>query len=186
VLSVARLVPEKDQDTLIRAFALVAAEHPQAELWLVGDGPRLAALQELARLTLAPGKVRFFPGREDLRPLLQEAGIFVHSTLIDALPNVVLEAMAAGLPVVATRVGGLPEAVLPGKTGWLVPPRDAGALAAALSHLLGDGETRLAFGRAGRERAWRDFSFRAMVRQHEEIFHHLLAGNSYSPPASIS
>ncbi|OGP70427.1 MAG: hypothetical protein A2Y80_04330 [Deltaproteobacteria bacterium RBG_13_58_19] len=186
VISVARLVPEKDQDTLIKAFALAAPEHPQAELWLVGDGPRLAALQELARLTMIPDKVKFFPGREDLRPLLEEAGLFVHSTLIDALPNVVLEAMAAGLPVVATRVGGLPEAVVPGKTGWLVPPRDAVALAAAVSHLLGDAETRQAFGRAGRERALRDFSFRAMVQQHELVFHHLLAGNSYLPQSTIS
>jgi glycosyltransferase involved in cell wall biosynthesis len=186
VLSVARLVPEKDQDTLIRAFALVAADHPEAELWLVGDGPRLAALQELAQKILTPGKVRFLSGREDLRPLLQEAGIFVHSTLIDALPNVVLEAMAAGLPVVATRVGGLPEAVAPGETGWLAPSRDVVALAGALGHLLGDGEVRLAFGRAGRERAVRDFSFGAMVRQHEEIFYSLLAGNRRQPPPQAS
>ncbi|MEW6386896.1 MAG: glycosyltransferase [Thermodesulfobacteriota bacterium] len=186
VLSVARLVPEKDQATLIRAFTLVAPDYPEAALWLVGDGPRLAALQEQARSTLPPGKVRFFPGREDLRPLLAEAGLFVHSTLIDALPNVVLEAMAAGLPLVASRVGGLPEAVAPGETGWLVPPRDHVALAGALGHLLGDAEVRWAFGRAGRERAVQDFSFEAMVRQHEEIFHSLLAGNPRQPPPPVS
>ena len=70
--------------------------------------------------------------------MFQQASLFVLSSVHEALPNVVLEAMAAGLPVVATRVGGLPELVAPGETGWLVPPRDPAALAAALSQLLAD------------------------------------------------
>ncbi len=169
VLSVGRFVPDKDHATLLRAFALVLRDHPGAELWLVGDGPGREASRQLAADILPPGKVRFFPGQEDLRPFYQQAGLFVLSSVQEALPNVVLEAMAAGLPVVATRVGGLPELVAPGRTGWLAPPRDPAALAAAISQVLADPLTRQAFARAGRELAARDFSLSAMGRAHEEV-----------------
>ena len=125
---------------------------------------------DLAREILPPGSFRFIPPQTDLRPLFRQAGLLVLSSRTEALPNVVLEAMAAGLPVVATRVGGLPEVVRPGRTGWLVPPRDVPALAGAISHLLSDPETSQAFGRAGREQVVRDFSLANMVRSHEEIF----------------
>ncbi len=170
ILSVGRLEPAKDQHTLIEAFRLVAADHPEAQLWLVGNGSRREELISLvARYDLA-GRVQVLRGRPNLRPLFQEAAVFALSSLEEGLPNVVLEAMVAGLPVVATRVGGLPEVVRPGRTGWLVPPGDVPALAAALSHLLADPETSQAFGRAGREQAVRDFSLASMVRSHEEIF----------------
>ncbi len=175
VLSIGRLVPDKDPDTLIKAFRLVAADHPQAELWLVGEGPRHEALEQLVQESRLSDKVRFLPGQADLRPLLHQASLLVLSSITEALPNVVLEAMAAGLPVVATRVGGLPEAVIPGETGWLVPPRDVPALAAAMSQLLADPKTRRAFGLAGRKRVEREFSFMAMVPSHEEVLLHFLA-----------
>jgi glycosyltransferase involved in cell wall biosynthesis len=170
VLCIARLVPEKDHETLIAAFARVAARHPEAELWLVGDGPRRRAILRLADRRLPPRRLRLLPGQSAITPLLQQSSLLVLSSIREGLPNVVLEAMAAGLPVVATRVGGLPELVRPGRTGWLVPPRDVPALAAAISHLLSDPETSQAFGRAGREQAVRDFSLANMVRSHEEIF----------------
>ena len=170
ILSVGRLEPEKDQNTLIEAFRLVAADHREAQLWLVGNGSlREKLISLVARYDLA-GRVQVLPGRPNLRSLFQEAAVFALSSLEEGLPNVVLEAMVAGLPVVATRVGGLPEVVRPGRTGWLVPPRDVPALAAAISHLLSDPETSQAFGRAGREQAVRDFSLANMVRSHEEIF----------------
>ncbi len=170
ILSVGRLEPAKDQNTLIEAFRLVAADHPEAQLWLVGNGSRRENLiSQAARYDLA-GRVQVFAGRPNLRPLFQEASVFALSSWEEGLPNVVLEAMVAGLPVVATRVGGLPEVVRPGRTGWLVPPGDVPALAAALSHLLSDPATSQAFGRAGREQAARDFSLASMVRSHEEIF----------------
>jgi glycosyltransferase involved in cell wall biosynthesis len=174
ILSVGRLEPEKDQHILIEAFRLVVADHPQAQLWLVGNGSlRETLISLVARYDLA-GRVQVLPGRPNLRPLFQEAAVFALSSLAEGLPNVVLEAMVAGLPVVATSVGGLPEVVRPGRTGWLVPPGDVPALAAALSHLLSDPETSQAFGRAGREQAVRDFSLASMVRSHEEIFLTLL------------
>jgi len=174
VLCVARLVPDKDHETLIRAFRLVAGDHPGAELWLVGDGPGREALGHLADNILPPGRVRFFSGQEDLRPFFHQASLLVLSSVFEALPNVVLEAMAAGLPVVATGVGGLPELVAPGKTGWLVPPRDAAALAAAISHLLADPQALQDFGQAGRQRAEQCFSPAAMVRGHEELLARLV------------
>ena len=126
-LSVARMVPDKDLDTLIRAFALVAPEFPQAQLWLVGEGPLLGNLQQLAGELLPAGACRFIPPQADLRPLFRQAGLLALSSRTEALPNVVLEAMAAGLPVAATAVGGVPELVTPARTGWLAAPaRPAG------------------------------------------------------------
>jgi glycosyltransferase involved in cell wall biosynthesis len=180
VLCIARMVPDKDHDTLIRAFQRVAATHPEAELWLVGDGPRKEAVSQLAQKLLPAGKVKFLPGQTDLRPVLHQACLLVLSSVYEALPNVVLEAMAAGLPVVATSVGGLPEVVSPGETGFLVPPGDAGALAAALDNVLAAPERRLALGRAGRARVERDFSFAAMVRRHERVFQSLLGAENNS------
>jgi glycosyltransferase involved in cell wall biosynthesis len=174
ILSVARLVPDKDHDTLIAAFGQVAAAFPQAELWLLGNGPRLAAIEALAARTLPPGRVRFWPAQPDIRSFLHQACLLVLSSRYEALPNVVLEAMAAGLPVAATRVGGLPELVIPGRTGWLVPPGDAPALAAAMSQALGDAEAREALGRTGREIAVRDFSLEAMTRRYETVLSNLL------------
>jgi glycosyltransferase involved in cell wall biosynthesis len=173
ILSVARLVPDKDHGTLISAFRLVSEAYPEAKLWLAGDGPQQEAIERQVRL-LPPGRVRLWPGQTDIRPLLHRASLLVLSSCHEGLPNVVLEAMAAGLPVVATQVGGLPEVVVPGRTGWLVPPRDVNALAAAMAHLLGDGASRQSFGRAGRERAERQYSIAAMVRGHEEVLQYLV------------
>jgi len=174
ILSIARMVPEKDHDTLLAAFYHAAQAYPEAELWLVGDGPRLDAVKALARRLLPGGQVKFLPPREDLRPLLHQASFLVLSSQTEALPNVVLEAMAAGLPVVATRVGGVPELVESGRTGWLVNPGDAPGLAAALSQALADSEARQAMGRAGRERAVEHFSLETMARQYEALLDRLL------------
>jgi glycosyltransferase involved in cell wall biosynthesis len=100
--------------------------------------------------------------------------LLVLSSRTEALPNVVLEAMAAGLPVAATAVGGVPEMVTPGRTGWLAKPADPAALAAALARLLGDPEQCRDLGRAGRRRVERDFSLSAMVNRYEELMWGLL------------
>ena len=97
------------------------------------------------------------------------------SSRTEALPNVILEAMAAGLPVAATAVGGVPELVTPARTGWLAAPGDAPGLAASMRRLLENPEQCRAFGRAGRERAVRDFSLKAMARRYEAVLDRLLA-----------
>ncbi len=177
LLSVARLVPDKDHDTLLGAFGHLSNRHPEAELWLVGNGPRRQALEQKVQNLGLGGRVKFLPGEQDLRHLYHQADLFVLSSMAEALPNVVLEAMAAGLPVVATRVGGVPEAVVPEATGLLVSPRDETGLAAALGRLLDDPGARRTMGRRGRERVLENFSFAAMVVRHEEVWSRLLWGN---------
>ena len=175
VLSVARLVSDKDPGTLLRAFALAAPGLPQAQLWLVGEGPLLPAVRRLAGEILPPGSYRFIPPQADLRPLFRQAGLLALSSHTEALPNVVLEAMAAGLPVAATAVGGVPELVTPARTGWLAAPGDAPGLAAVLTRLLEDPEKCRAYGRAGRQRAEGDFSLKTMARHYEDVLDRLLA-----------
>jgi glycosyltransferase involved in cell wall biosynthesis len=174
-LCVARMAPDKDHDTLIRAFGLTVGEHPEAELWLVGEGFLLPKVRRLAQATLPPGSFRFIPPQADLRPLFRQAGLLVLSSRTEAMPNVVLEAMAAGLPVAATAVGGVPEMVTPARTGWLAPPGDAPALAAVISRLLENPEKCRAWGRAGRERALKDFSLKTMTGRYEAVLDRLLA-----------
>jgi glycosyltransferase involved in cell wall biosynthesis len=176
ILSVARLVPDKDPDTLIRAFALVAPDFPQAQLWLVGEGPLQADIRRRAEEILPSGSYRFIAPQADLRPLFRQARMLALSSRTEALPNVVLEAMAARLPVAATAVGGVPEMVAPARTGWLAPPGDPPALAAILRRLLADPEKCRAFGRAGRRRAVQDFSLSAMVSRYEEVLDTVLNG----------
>lgn len=178
VLSLARFVPDKDHETLLRALALLVQDLPQTELWLVGEGDRKEILEKMASILCPPGSVRFFPGRADVRPLLEQASLLALSSVHEALPNVLLEAMAMGLPVVATKVGGVPEAIQHGQTGWLVPPRDPAALAAALRQLLASPETRRTFGLAGRRKAMEGFSLEGMRRGYEAVLQRLLISKS--------
>jgi glycosyltransferase involved in cell wall biosynthesis len=174
ILCIARLVPEKDHHTLITAFGLLAPRHPEAELWIVGDGSRRKSISEYAGQAPFGGRIRLMPGQLDIRPLLWQGSVLVLSSLEEGLPNVVLEAMASGLPVIATEVGGLPEVVEHGRTGLLVPSRNAAALADALSLLLSDEKIRAAFGREGAKRALHCYSKTRMVREYEQIFERLL------------
>ena len=177
LLTVARLVPDKDHDTLLMAFARIASRHPEAELWLVGDGPRRQALEHKAGDLALNGRVRFFSGQPDLRAFYHRAHLFVLSSVAEALPNVILEAMAAGLPIVATRVGGIPEVVVEKSTGLLVEPGDVTGLAAALDYLLKNSEIRESMGQHGRERVMQQYSLTAMVKGHEEVWTRLLQGS---------
>jgi glycosyltransferase involved in cell wall biosynthesis len=128
----------------------------------------------LATRRLPPRQLRLLPGQSDITSLLHQSSLLVLSSIQEGLPNVVLEAMAAGLPVVATDVGGLPEVVQQGETGWLVAPKDVPALADAISHLLAHDQVRTAFGQAGRKRAEQRFSLASMVSRHEDMFLRLL------------
>jgi glycosyltransferase involved in cell wall biosynthesis len=174
ILSIGRLVWEKDHSTLIEAFRLLAPAYPGAELWIIGDGP---LLQRLLRSTAGTGfadRIRILPGQADLRRLFRQARVFALSSVRESLPNVVMEAMASGLPVVATDVGGLGELVLHGRTGLLVPPASPPALAEALRGLLSDPSMCRSFGTAGRERMEKIFSLPRMIGRHELLFEGLL------------
>ncbi|PKN23841.1 MAG: glycosyl transferase [Deltaproteobacteria bacterium HGW-Deltaproteobacteria-21] len=180
ILNIGRLVKDKDQATLIEAFSLVVSKVDGVELWIVGDGPLSRRIRGLAARSGLSGRVRILPAQADLRPLFKKACVFALSSIREALPNVVIEAMACGLPVVATDVGGLGELVVPGVTGSLVPPASPSALAEALTRVLSDASIRGAFGRAGRERVEKRFALSRMVERHVLLFQELLNRSSRS------
>ena len=161
VVCVARLVGEKDFPTLLEAFRLVRAQIPTAQLDIIGSGPLTFAL---------PPGTRILPGTEDIRAHLRRAWVFALASQSEASPNVILEAMATGLPVVATRVGGIPELVDAEVTGLLVPPRDPAAFAGALIGLLQDAARRKTMAEAGRQRVLHEFSLPEMVARTEKVF----------------
>ena len=171
ILSVGRLRAPKDFVTLVRAMAVL--EPGSACLRIAGDGPdRAAVASEVARLGLG-GMVELLGTRSDVLELLAGADVFVLSSDSEGLPLSVLEAMAAGLPVVASAVGGVPEAVRGGETGTLVPPRDSAALAQALVRLVADPALRSSLGEAGRRRVEREFSLERFEREHLELYRKL-------------
>ena len=148
ITMVARFTAGKDHEQLIRAFATL----PQrARLWLVGDGETRIQMEQLVRTLGLSGRIEFLGEREDVPELLVKSDIFVLASESEMFPISILEAMRAGLPVVASDVGGVCEAVVHGKTGLLVPKGDTFALANALSVLIEKEDQRCCLGHAGRE-----------------------------------
>jgi len=175
VATVGRLDEQKDPMTFLHAAALVHARQPQACFAWAGRGPlRHRAEREAHRLGLA-GAVRFIGYLADVRPLLAQCAVFVLSSRWEGMPNVVLEAMACRKPVVATSVGGCPEVVREGETGYLVPPGNPEALAERIGTLLADPARRRAMGEAGRRRIEADFTHEHTVRLWEELYERVLS-----------
>lgn len=170
VLSVGRLVEDKDQATLFKAFALALRAHHDARLTLVGDGELGAELRRLAESLGIGGSVEFLPGRPDLTGLYASCAFFALSSCREALPNVLLEAAAAGRAVVSTRVGGIPDIVVHEKTGLLVDSGSPEQMAEAMSRLLGDAGLCRTMGEAGRERIKANYGVAGMVQCHASIF----------------
>jgi glycosyltransferase involved in cell wall biosynthesis len=166
LLSVGRLRAPKDFMTLVDAASRL--QRGSFRLQIAGDGPDRPALESAA----APlgDAVELLGERTDVADLLAAADVFVLSSDSEGMPMSVLEAMAAGLPVVATAVGGVPELVDDGRTGRLVPPRDPGALAAALAALAGDAGLRARMGEAGRARTAGEFSLARFHRAHLDVY----------------
>ncbi len=177
--TVGRLAAVKDQVTLIRAFARLVGQLPNEmagslRLVLVGDGPERAALEGLVRELSLGERVWLAGDQSDVPEWLRTFDIFVLPSLGEGISNTILEAMATGLPVVATRVGGNPELVTPEESGLLVPPGDSDALAGALARLVGDGGLRQAMGEAGLARVRRDFHWERTVARYLEVYDGLL------------
>jgi glycosyltransferase involved in cell wall biosynthesis len=161
---VARLDPIKDQATLIRAFANVAREHPQAELWLIGDGPRAWQLCDLATAAGVADQVVFWGQRSDVPELLGQMDLFAFSTTRDEGFGIALiEAMAAGLPVIASDVPACREVLGDGAAGLLVPPGDHARLAQAICALLSSERQRAAWARLDLQRATDHYDIRRCV-----------------------
>jgi glycosyltransferase involved in cell wall biosynthesis len=182
VICVARLVQGKRHSVLLHALARLRDEGADFDCELVGDGPWLETTHGLAaRLGLAD-RVRFLGTRppEDVRSLLAGADVFVLASIWEGLPGSVIEAMAAGLPVVGTNVNGIREIVVPGETGLLVAPDDADALADALGALLADARLREEMGRRGRERAETEYSIDRLVERKITLFREIAAARARS------
>jgi glycosyltransferase involved in cell wall biosynthesis len=160
--TVGRLDPVKDFGTLIRGFAAARNVLPNARLVIVGDGPERASLEAVARASAVDRKVIFTGHRQDVRGLLPAFDIFVNSSVHEGISLTILEAMAAGIPVVVTAVGGNPE-VVTSDTGVLVPPRSPESIAKAVIDLAQDRPTRHRLGLAGRARVENCFSAERML-----------------------
>lgn len=169
-VSVARLSPEKDFSTLLRATALVVARHPDFRLQIVGDGRERAALEQLTRDLNLESHVEF-PGEcGDVPQRLADAGMFVSASLTEGISLTLLEAMAVGLPIVATRVGGNPEVVRCGETGELVPPGEPEELAEAICSMLDRRSEWPVIGELARRRVEQYFDVQQMVQQYELLY----------------
>ena len=164
LLAVGRLIAQKDHATLLRGFGSVRARHPAARLAILGGGPLAEAIRAQVRELGLDGAV-LLPGRVEIRCWLERADVFVHTSRWEGFGIVLLEAMLAGLPIVATSVSAVPEVVRDGETGVLVGAGDATALARALDRLLSDRELAAALGAAGRARARSEFSVGRMVER---------------------
>ncbi len=169
VVAAGRFSPEKGFDVLLDAAAMALRADPHAGLVVFGDGDLRPLLEaQIARLNLAE-RVRLPGFIADLDHLLPAADIVALPSHSEGLPNVLLEAAAAGVPVVATRVGGVPEVVTDGETGLLVPPADPAALAAALGRLLADEPCQRRFGAAGRRAMHAGFTFAAQAAAYADL-----------------
>lgn len=172
--SVGRLVPIKDHQTLLKAAALLAATGIDFRVLLVGSGPEREKLQNLATGRLA-GRVCFAGDSNRVPEMLNAMDVFVLPSLGEGMSNTLLEAMACGLPVVATNVGGNPEVIEDNINGWLFPPGDAGLLADKLTILARDNKLIHQLGTAARRRCIETFSLSLMLDTYRSFYLNLAA-----------
>ncbi|MBI3864311.1 MAG: GT4 family glycosyltransferase PelF [Planctomycetia bacterium] len=167
----------KDQRTLLRAVRLVVDRKPDFTLDIVGDGSDRTTLEALCDELKLRSHVQFLGFRHDVHELLPQADLFVLSSVTEGLPMTLLEAMAAGLPIVSTDVGGISELVRHQETGLLVAPQNPEALACAILELVHDPQRSVDMGRAGRRRVEQEFDIRVVTARYEELYRTLLRKN---------
>ena len=170
VATIARFHPVKDHRTLLHSFAEVARERADTDLLLVGDGALRTEMQQLAASLNIAAHVHFLGVRDDVADILQAADVFALTSVSEAASITLLEAMAAGKPVVVTAVGGNPEIVRDNIDGLLAPRGDAAAIARALLRVLGDDSLAAAMGRAGRERVRSHFQLDRTIARYGELY----------------
>jgi glycosyltransferase involved in cell wall biosynthesis len=162
---------------LVKAMPLLLARIPAAMLLIAGEGPLRPHLESLVASLGIGAHVRFLGLRRDVPRILAAGDVFALSSLWEGLPMVLLEAMAAGLPCVATRVGGVPEAIRDREEGLLVPPGDAEALAESLISCLEDRDLATRLTTRAKARVDRDFSARRMADEYASLYEELIAAS---------
>lgn len=185
--SIGRLEEQKDMGTFLRACAIVRKRFGSAPLriLIVGTGTQRQELEALVDELGLTSETRFLGWRRDIEMVLALTDIFVLTSIREGLPNVVLEAMASGKPVVASRAGGTPETVVGGVTGFIVSPRDAPGCAEVICRLLDNPAEATAMGERGRARVLQVFTQARMVRETEQVYFHLQQGLSADCNSSI-
>lgn len=173
VTTIGRLSEQKAHHLLLAAARLVLDKRPETRFRFVGEGRLEAALRQQAQDLGIAHAVSFDGLRHDIPAILAETHVFVLSSLWEGLPVTAVEAMAAARPVVLTDVGGCRDLVTPGVEGWLVPPGDVEALAAALLEALADPERQRLYGRRGREKVRRTFGLEQYIHGHEQLYESL-------------
>lgn len=173
----------KDHKTFLRAGAIIRRQFPDVHLLLVGGGELRADLERLAEELSIAQATTFAGERSDVPDLLALMNVFILTSETEGLPNAVLEAMATGLPVVATSVGGVPELVLDGETGYLIPVHNPELLAEKVMHLLGEPKLAETMGATARAMAVERFSCERFVAEMELLYQRVIAGE---PPGKES
>ena len=186
--TVTRMQDAKDPLTLARAFTKLVNDGlaPRAVLVMVGDGPLLGAVRDELRAAGVAHRVWLAGSRDDVPELLRTFDVFALSSRVEGISNTVLEAMASGLPVVASRVGGNDELVEDNRTGALVPARSPVALADALARYANDSDLAKAHGRAGRRRVEQSFDIHGMVARYTEVYDDVMARRGLERPNRVS
>jgi L-malate glycosyltransferase len=173
----------KNQAAFLRIAARVAAKHRDVEFVLVGDGPLRLELEQQARALGLGERAIFLGERRDIPAVLAALDVSVLTSVSESLSNVIMESMAAGVPVVAGRVGGNPELVRDGETGFLLPPEDDDGFALAIGRLLEQAELGVAVGAKAKSEARARFSLKTVCRQYEELYRSALAEKGWSQVA---
>ncbi len=170
LIYVARFWPEKAHDVMLRGFRRVLNQRPEAMLWLAGDGPCLSAAQALSEDLGLTSRTRFLGYRTDVADLLALADIQVHPSDLEGVPLAVCEGMAAGLPIVATATGGIPEVLRHEESGLLIERQRPDRLAAAVLRLIGDPGECTRLGAGARRFIEQEYSLRAATARLEAVY----------------
>ncbi len=179
-----RLDPQKGLHTLVEALRLLAAGCQEARLLIMGDGPQRAELEQAVRGAGVSDRVLFRGLIADVAPYLRACDIFVFPSVGEGMPNALLEAMASGLPCVASAIGGCMDVITDGQTGLLIPPGDAAALQSALEQLVQSPEMRKRLGAAAHDSVASRFGLERMVERYEALFR--AAGTGFPLPGGLA